>query len=167
MACVDPKVFVPMAIINFGMKNVCGVLLGLMASTARRIQNNPKRSKHFPRIIDDEDGFYNDWLWPKCQRFYQKMGWPQDEALALLLKLDSGSPADPFAASSTSEEINGAAGKKPLKKPPKKREKSAGSSSVCGDNDDAALSTIDKFLIGLSVFLATLLSFLSYVLLSA
>lgn len=116
VACVDPRMPLPMSIINFGIKNVAGVLLGVLASTARRIRSNPGKSKHFARITADNDGFYREWLWPKCKRFYNIQGWAEDRKLAQLLGFDQSSSSSEATvaakASSTVDEIESGAATK-------------------------------------------------------
>ena len=83
VACVDPRMPLPMSIINFGIKNVAGVLLGVLASTARRIRSNPGKSKHFARPADN-DGFYRG----GCQAKYYNIKAGLRIKLAQLLSFD-------------------------------------------------------------------------------
>ena len=73
VACVDPVVPLPVAVVNFCVKHIAGVVLLLLAVVARRIQNQPDKSEHAKRIMNDP--FYSAYLIPKCNRFYDFKGW--------------------------------------------------------------------------------------------
>ena len=88
VACVDPVVPLPTPIVNFCVKHIAGVVLSLLALVARRIQNNPEKSEHAKRIRTDP--FYSEFLIPKCNRFYDAMGWKR----TVLFQRQAGSGGD-------------------------------------------------------------------------
>eukprot|EP00903_Cladosiphon_okamuranus_P008725 g8357.t1 len=80
VANVDPNAPVPQALVNFVVRKMAGMFLYCLKQAAKPISTD--ESNCHRRRIEEDQGFYKDWLLPRFERFYRQKGWAIGDDLA-------------------------------------------------------------------------------------
>ena len=75
VANIDPNIsFLPQSLLEFVMKQVCGILLAKLQTAAKKVVNHPVTNEHAIRMREEEP-FYRQWLMAKFQAICEQKGW--------------------------------------------------------------------------------------------
>jgi len=75
VANIDPNIsFLPQSLLEFIMKQVCGILLAKLQTAAKKVVKNPVTNEHARRMREEED-FYRRWLMAKFESICELKGW--------------------------------------------------------------------------------------------
>mmetsp|Transcript_17862 Transcript_17862/g.41826 ORF Transcript_17862/g.41826 Transcript_17862/m.41826 type:complete len:948 (+) Transcript_17862:275-3118(+) len=75
VANIDPNIsFLPQSLLEFIMKQVCGLVLAKLQSAAKKVVKNPVTNEHAKRMREEED-FYKRWLMAKFEAVCELKGW--------------------------------------------------------------------------------------------